>query len=543
MKYLLLIGLLFGSVTSVNAQADNSSFNIRVLLGSDITPPTTPVLLSATAISPTQIDLDWSASVDNVVVQGYVVRRGSSTIATTTLTSFSDTSVSASTSYSYSVRAFDNSLNFSSSSNSIVVTTPNIPVPPSVVIEDPATQGTVARIVTREVNVSPGISTTSLTVKTARPVRLTMRWGRSTDYELGSLVSEFYTDTHAISLTDLEPGTTYEYEIFAETAPGLAAVIQTGQFTTQSLFVSTIPPNVLRFLAITNQTDVQLSWQLPTAGDISFVRIVRSHLGFPAHPQNGAIVYQGTATRFTDSDILSEYSPAYYTAFAYGADGKVSSGAVAVAFAQSNTSPGELEGPASEEGPDIPSVPVKITEATSSVEQDRFTPDMRLPELSELLIVQKEREYSFLNPDIILSSADMFVMKIPVASVAGNLKSIIGTLLDPTNNKLSYSFLLRINEDKTHYEAVVPAPLVVGDSVLEVAIYDYEALTVATYRTPITFAQMEEIGESVVFPDILFQGSTPLLLGSSLFGAILLILLLIYRHRREDKNDEERTDY
>jgi hypothetical protein len=543
MKYLLCIGLLLSSVTSVYAQTSSSSFNIRFLYGSDMTPPTTPVLNSATPISTTQIDLDWSASTDNYTLQGYVVTRGTSTVATTTLTSFSDTSVVASTTYTYSVRAFDNSFNYSSSSNSIATTTPDVVVAPVAADPDNATEGTVARIVTRDVSISPGISTTSLAVETARPVRLTVRWGRSTDYELGFLVSELYAKRHVTAVTDLEPGTTYEYEIIAETPFGLKSVISAGQFTTLNPAVSTAPPNVVRFLATAQQDDVQLSWQLSADENISFVRVVRSHLGFPAHPQDGAIVYQGTKRAFTDSDILSEYSPVYYTAFTYSTEGKISSGAVAVAFAQSDTPPGGGDGDSGTLGPAGSTVPVKVTEATSTVEQERYTPDMRVPELSELFIVQSGIEYSFLNPDIVLRPTDSFIVQIPVASVAGNLKSIIGTVLDPTNNTLSYAFLLRINEDKTYYQAVIPALSVVGDSVLEVVIYDYEALTVATYKAPIKFAQPADAPEAVLFPDVFFQGPNLILLGSTLLGAVLLTLLLVLRHRREDKGDEDSADY
>jgi hypothetical protein len=255
------------------------------------------------------------------------------------------------------------------------------------------------------------------------------------------------------------------------------------------------------------------------------------------------VVYQGTAGQFIDTDILSQYSPVYYTAFAYTAGGKVSSGAVAVAFAQSNVPPSGVDKDSGGPRPNPPTPPTKVTEATSSVEQERFTPEMRVPELSQVFIVQQETEYSFLNPDIILSPTDSFVAQIPVESVAGNLKSIVGTVLDPTDNTVSYSFLLRINEDKTYYQAVIPALLVVGDSVLEVVIYDYEALTVATYKAPITFAKAADTPEPVLFPDIFFQGWTPILLAGALLGAVLLILLLVFRHRREDKDDEDSADY
>jgi hypothetical protein len=532
MKYLLLLGLLLISVTSVYAQVDSSTFNVRFSSGADTTPPTTPVLVSADPISPTQVDLAWTTATDNFSLSGYVIIRGSSTLATTTLTTFSDTSVSASTTYLYSVQAFDSALNYSSSSNSISTTTPDFPTVPPVIVQDDTTEGTIARIVAREVTITPDLTTAALVVETARPVRLTVRWGRFYDYELGYSSSEFYSKNHAVQLTDLEPGTTYDYEIIAETPFGLLSVIKTGQFTTLENSISNIPPNVSRFLAVSVGTDVRLSWQLPSTENIAFVRVVRSHLGFPTHPRNGAVVYQGLNTEFADEDILSEYSPVYYTAFVYSLDGKVSSGAIAVVYSQSDFNSDQNDEAI---GLNVPSTPEKITEATSTVTVERLTPEMRLPELSDIFVKQSEVKYSFLDAKISLSSASPFIVQIPVESIAGNLKSIIGTLLDPTDNNKSYSFLLRINEDMTNYEAVIPALLVSGESVLEVAIYDYEALVVATYTSPISFVEQTELLEPVFFPDVFFRLPTGVMLGGILLGVLLLTLLLVFRYRHEDK--------
>jgi len=70
--------------------------------------------LSATAASASQINLAWSASTDNIGVTGYRVERcqgaGCTTfaqIAAPAGTTFSDTGLAASTSYSYQVRAVD----------------------------------------------------------------------------------------------------------------------------------------------------------------------------------------------------------------------------------------------------------------------------------------------------------------------------------------------------------------------------------------------------------------------------------------------------
>jgi chitodextrinase len=109
----------------------------RVLTGAEIqaladaTAPTAPSSLTATAASSTQVNLSWTASTDNVGVSGYLLERcqgsGCSTftqIATPTGTSYSDTGRTASTSYTYRVRATDANSNLSAYSSSASVTTP-----------------------------------------------------------------------------------------------------------------------------------------------------------------------------------------------------------------------------------------------------------------------------------------------------------------------------------------------------------------------------------------------------------------------------------
>lgn len=74
----------------------------------DTQAPTAPVSLTATAVSPTQIDLSWPASTDNVGVTGYKVERCQGTsctnfaqIATPAASPFSDTGLTAGTTYRY----------------------------------------------------------------------------------------------------------------------------------------------------------------------------------------------------------------------------------------------------------------------------------------------------------------------------------------------------------------------------------------------------------------------------------------------------------
>jgi chitodextrinase len=92
---------------------------------SDTTAPSVPAGLTATALSSSQISLGWTASSDNVGVTGYEIRRGGSLVATVgAVTTYTDTGLSASTAYSYTVTALDAAGNRSAASSAASATTP-----------------------------------------------------------------------------------------------------------------------------------------------------------------------------------------------------------------------------------------------------------------------------------------------------------------------------------------------------------------------------------------------------------------------------------
>ncbi len=90
----------------------------------DTEKPSKPTNLQANAISGTQVDLSWTASTDNVDVTGYKIFREGSQIDTSNTNSYSDKTVSPSTSYSYHVVASDAIGNISDPSEPVNVTTP-----------------------------------------------------------------------------------------------------------------------------------------------------------------------------------------------------------------------------------------------------------------------------------------------------------------------------------------------------------------------------------------------------------------------------------
>jgi beta-lactamase superfamily II metal-dependent hydrolase len=106
--------------------------------GPDTQPPTAPGALVASAISPTEVDLSWTASTDNVGVTGYRVYRSTngtsfSLAGTSTTTGFADLGLTSGTTYWYRVTALDAAGNESLASSTsartpapgLTVTSPN----------------------------------------------------------------------------------------------------------------------------------------------------------------------------------------------------------------------------------------------------------------------------------------------------------------------------------------------------------------------------------------------------------------------------------
>jgi hypothetical protein len=117
-----------GKYSTFNSKEASSNAPQLVVDGSsggsgDTQAPTAPANLTASAVSSSQINVSWTAATDNVGVSGYNIYRGGSKIASTSSTSYSDTGLTASTTYSYTVKAYDAAGNVSGASNTASATT------------------------------------------------------------------------------------------------------------------------------------------------------------------------------------------------------------------------------------------------------------------------------------------------------------------------------------------------------------------------------------------------------------------------------------
>ena len=175
---------------------------ITIVQAVDTEPPTIPTDLTATGVSSTQIDLAWTASTDNVGVTGYNIFRDEVQVGTSSTVSFSDTGLQPSTTYAYTVAAFDAAGKTSDISDIAIATT-----------LDPDT----------EVPTTP----TDLTATAVSGTRIDLAWTASTDnvgvtgyniFRGGVQVGT--SSTVNFSDTALQPSTTYVYTVVAFDAAG-----------------------------------------------------------------------------------------------------------------------------------------------------------------------------------------------------------------------------------------------------------------------------------------------------------------------------------
>ena len=114
------------AVSAFDAAGNNSglgSTSFTTQTAADTQAPTVPTNLSVVAVGNTTVDLSWTASSDNVGVTGYDVYEGANLAGTTTSTSFQVTGLTASTTYSFTVRARDAAGNVSAASAAVSATT------------------------------------------------------------------------------------------------------------------------------------------------------------------------------------------------------------------------------------------------------------------------------------------------------------------------------------------------------------------------------------------------------------------------------------
>jgi len=234
------------------------------------------------------------------------------------------------------------------------------------------------------------------------------------------------------------------------------------QVISDTIILDTTPPtNVFNFEAIAGDSQITLSWQNPPDPDFKAVKIMRSEKFYPSDPSDGISVYDGKGTSFLDKGLKNGVRY-YYTAFTYDKIGNYSSGAITSAVPQKPLPPEEIPPeilPPPEEIPPVIPPPPEIEKLTLK-DFDFWQEDKKIP-LEEGIKIKTETEKPL-------------TISIPYESVPEVLKTIMVTL---EKEGKFFSFLLRVNKEKTAYLSTLVPPEEAKVYPLTFTILDYKNQT------------------------------------------------------------------
>src|SRR5213078_3784102 len=247
-------GSVIASEGSLNTAADpywmpRSATTLADVTGPDTVAPSTPAGLTASAASSSRINLSWLAATDNVGVIRYSVYRDGVQIASVAGRSYSNTGLSAATTYSYTVAASDAARNASAQSSPVSATTK-------------------APLDTQAPSIPTNLAASAIT-----PTTLTLSWNAATDnvavagyrvYLNGTLLlSPSSTSAQIIELT---PDFTRSFTVAAFDAAGNASAPSAPLSVTTPPLADTTAPTTPSGVAASELTSssLTLSWSPAT---------------------------------------------------------------------------------------------------------------------------------------------------------------------------------------------------------------------------------------------------------------------------------------
>lgn len=258
-------------------------------------------------------------------------------------------------------------------------------------------------------------------------------WGETQEYEKEVIVENIFYLKHGIALKNLLAGTKYHFKISCQDTNHNASETKDQEFITLTPPDTSPPANISNFRAIAFEGKIELKWNNPLDPDFKAVKIMRSTDFYPSDPWTGTPVYDGKEENFIDTGLI-DGTRYYYTAFTHDLAGNYSSGAIisAVPNKPGITPPPEIITPASSTPPEI--------EKLNLEDFDFFQEGAK--------VVPADGKFNFKSG--VPLTASLAYEKVPEV-----LKTIMITLKQEDK---TFSFLLRVNGEKTRYEATILAP-------------------------------------------------------------------------------------
>jgi chitodextrinase len=258
--------------------ASNLSPTLFTSTAQDVTPPSVPDNLHKTSSTISSITLAWDASTDDVGVSGYKVYRDGTLVGSPGGTSFTDSGLSVSSSYTYTVKAADAAGNVSAVSAPYSTSSSNDTTAPS--------------------------TPTNLHTTSVLDTSIALAWNGSTDdvavtgykvYRNGTLIGTTAASTTSITDSGLSPVTNYTYTVRAFDAAGNVSPNSAALSTTTAY--DTTAPSVPANLGSPSQTDTSISLTWDTATDNVGVD------GYDVY-RGGTLITTTYTTNYTDSGRL-----------------------------------------------------------------------------------------------------------------------------------------------------------------------------------------------------------------------------------------------
>ncbi len=304
----LLINSTVGDTPTANTGSDHYAVDVFLnpFSTTDTTPPAQVTGLTATPVSDTQIDLTWDLSGASDLSH-YNIYRDGVLIGQATTTSFSDTGLNASTTYSYQISAVDTSGNEGMKSVSVSATT----LAPS--------------------DTNPPAQVTGLSATAVSGTQIDLSWTANSEPDLshyniyrdGVLIAT--TTNVYFSDTGLNSQTTYTYQVSAvDTSNNEGHLSASVSATTLDITA----PSQVTGLTVGTVTDTQisLSWNANSEPDLASYNVYR----------DGVLVVTVTTNSFTDSGLSPSTT---YTYQVSAVDTSGNEGQLSTAVSATTTAP------------------------------------------------------------------------------------------------------------------------------------------------------------------------------------------------------------
>jgi hypothetical protein len=365
--------------------------------------------------------------------------------------------------------------------------------------------------------ISPSDIAVVLSYRTNQLAKTSLKWGETNAYEKPVLSQGDLATEHFFKIENLKPSTRYYFAIDAENVGGEKAPTIYHTLVTLAGPDTEPPANVspLTAVVLPSGGDILVTWDNPKEPDFESVTIVRSESFYPQSVENGTVMYQGRDNSFIDSS-LKPGTLYYYTVFSKDVSGNYSSGAIfSIKLGQ------EKEGVI---------IPTEISKQPV-IDTSKFTgtpaPLIGQLELSDIRVSQDGHIIPFdIRGRISVDGTKLFKIEIPYEKLPEVLKTIAVSVEDPRDTSKVFSFLLRVNKQKTAYEAIIGEFGKEGNYDLSFVILDHTNQGLKELKGKLA-VKMPAAVSLAVEPVSLFKVFSELIENNVLLAIVLIILLVL----------------